>query len=98
MKDFLDALVVRFEGLEDHLNALDAAIGDGDHGTTMLKGLRAAAASPDAPAKAFRKAAGGASGSSRVGALLDTFHLNIEEKDIAAAIIGAGERLVHFHV
>ncbi|MEM8658775.1 MAG: sugar phosphate isomerase/epimerase [Pseudomonadota bacterium] len=39
-----------------------------------------------------------ASGSSRVGALLDTFHLNIEEKDIAAAIIGAGERLVHFHV
>lgn len=63
MKDFLDALVVRFEGLEDHLNALDAAIGDGDHGTTMLKGLRAAAASPDAPAKAFRKAAGGASGS-----------------------------------
>ncbi len=39
-----------------------------------------------------------ASGSKRVGALLDTFHLNIEEKDIGAAIRGAGERLVHFHV
>lgn len=39
-----------------------------------------------------------ASGSTRVGALLDTFHLNIEEKDIKSAIIGAGDRLVHFHV
>lgn len=39
-----------------------------------------------------------ASGSDRVGALLDTFHLNIEEKDIAAAIAGAADRLVHFHV
>lgn len=39
-----------------------------------------------------------ASGSDRVGALLDTFHLNIEEKDIKSAITSAGERLVHFHV
>ncbi|MBY4893571.1 sugar phosphate isomerase/epimerase [Rhodobacteraceae bacterium N5(2021)] len=39
-----------------------------------------------------------ASGSTRVGALLDTFHLNIEEKDIGAAIAGAGDQLVHFHV
>ncbi len=39
-----------------------------------------------------------ASGSSRVGALLDTFHLNIEEKDIAAAIVDTGDKLVHFHV
>jgi D-psicose/D-tagatose/L-ribulose 3-epimerase len=39
-----------------------------------------------------------ASGSSHVGALLDTFHLNIEEKDITAAIAHAGDRLVHFHV
>ena len=39
-----------------------------------------------------------ASGSDRVGALLDTFHLNIEEKDVGAAIRGAGDRLVHFHV
>ena len=39
-----------------------------------------------------------ASGSSRVGVLLDTFHLNIEEKDIRSAIAGAGDRLFHFHV
>ena len=39
-----------------------------------------------------------ASGSKRVGALLDTFHLNIEEKDVETAIVHAGERLVHFHV
>ena len=58
----LDACVARFEDLEDALNALDAATGDGDHGTTILKGLRAAARAGEAPEKAFRKAAGGASG------------------------------------
>jgi D-psicose/D-tagatose/L-ribulose 3-epimerase len=39
-----------------------------------------------------------ATGSAHVGALLDTFHLNIEDKDIRGAIAGAGDRLVHFHV
>lgn len=39
-----------------------------------------------------------ATGSARIGALLDTFHLNIEEKDIGAAIAGAADKLVHFHV
>lgn len=39
-----------------------------------------------------------ASGSDRVGALLDTFHLNIEEKDITQAITNAADKLVHFHV
>ena len=39
-----------------------------------------------------------ASGSDRVGVLLDTFHLNIEETDIAAAIEATGTKLVHFHV
>ena len=39
-----------------------------------------------------------ASGSRNVGALLDTFHLNIEEKDIRSAIGSAGDRLAHFHV
>lgn len=60
--DFLARLVERFTVLEPHLNALDAATGDGDHGATILKGLRAAAAAPDAPGLAFRNAAGGASG------------------------------------
>jgi D-psicose/D-tagatose/L-ribulose 3-epimerase len=31
------------------------------------------------------------------GVLLDTFHMNIEEKDQAAAIRLVGEKLVHFH-
>lgn len=39
-----------------------------------------------------------ASGSKHVGVLLDTFHLNIEEKDIDGAIRHAGDKLVHFHV
>lgn len=39
-----------------------------------------------------------ATGSDRIGVLLDTFHLNIEEKDILAAIAKTGDRLFHFHV
>ena len=31
------------------------------------------------------------------GILLDTFHMNIEEKDQAAAIRLVGDKLVHFH-
>lgn len=63
MHAFLSDLVLRFEGLEGRLNTLDAATGDGDHGTTILKGLRAAAQVDASPEKAFRRAAGGASGS-----------------------------------
>lgn len=73
--DLLDRLVARFQVLEPDLNALDAAIGDGDHGTTILKGLRAAAAAPDIAVTAFRTAAGGASGtifSLLLGALVQT--------------------------
>lgn len=32
-----------------------------------------------------------------VGIHLDTFHMNIEERDLAHAIKSAGDRLVHFH-
>lgn len=39
-----------------------------------------------------------AAGSERVGVLLDTFHLNIEEKDVHKAIVDTGKHLVHFHV
>lgn len=39
-----------------------------------------------------------ATGSPHIGVLLDSFHLNIEEKDIIAAIALAGDRLFHFHV
>ena len=37
-------------------------------------------------------------GSSHIGLLLDTFHLNIEDKDPPAAIRATGSRLAHFHV
>lgn len=36
-------------------------------------------------------------GSPRVGALIDTFHANIEEKDVAAAFKIAGKHLKHVH-
>ena len=39
-----------------------------------------------------------ATGSDRIGVLLHTFHMNMEEKDIAKAIGDSGDRLVHFHV
>ncbi len=32
-----------------------------------------------------------------VGVLLDTFHMNIEEKDLGKAIRTTGKRLIHFH-
>jgi dihydroxyacetone kinase len=67
---------------EDELGRLDAAAGDGDHGTTMVRGLRAAVAAADKAdgsagqllaeaGAAFADAAGGASGA-LVGALLST--------------------------
>lgn len=48
---------------EQRLNQLDADIGDGDHGSTMVRGLKAAVAADDGrQAKAFMRASGGASG------------------------------------
>ena len=32
-----------------------------------------------------------------IGLLLDTFHMNIEEKSISKAIMNAGRRIYHFH-
>ena len=39
-----------------------------------------------------------ATGSDRIGVLLDTFYMNMEEKDIRTAIAATGPRLKHFHV
>jgi D-psicose/D-tagatose/L-ribulose 3-epimerase len=36
-------------------------------------------------------------GHPRVGVLFDTFHANIEEKDLGAAIIGLGRHIKHVH-
>ncbi|MEX0345546.1 MAG: DAK2 domain-containing protein [Rhizobiaceae bacterium] len=60
---FFTALHSRYLQEADRLNALDAAVGDGDHGTTMLRGLTKAVAAEDGKrAKAFMRASGGASG------------------------------------
>ncbi|AFR28928.1 sugar phosphate isomerase/epimerase family protein [Arthrobacter sp. Rue61a] len=37
-------------------------------------------------------------GRDNVGLMLDTFHMNIEEKNIAAAITSAGDKVFHFQV
>lgn len=90
---FFKSLATRFEGLEDDLNALDAATGDGDHGSTILKGLRAAADVPDGAAKAFRMAAGGASGSlfsALIGALEKVITGSEQLQD---ALAGAADRV-----
>ena len=61
---FYHDLAERLADLEAELNRLDAATGDGDHGTTMLRGLNAARQAPAGEeTKAFRRASGGASGS-----------------------------------
>jgi D-psicose/D-tagatose/L-ribulose 3-epimerase len=39
-----------------------------------------------------------ATGSKHIGVLLDSFHMNIEEKDPPAALRAAGDTLVHYHV
>lgn len=59
---FFRSLRTLFAEHEAALNSLDQAVGDGDHGSTMLRGLEAAAAAPAAHGKAFARAAGGASG------------------------------------
>ncbi|MEP2531497.1 dihydroxyacetone kinase subunit L [Shimia sp.] len=60
---FFTRLLAVFTEQMAHLNALDAAVGDGDHGSTMLRGLTKAAAAEDGRrAKAFMRASGGASG------------------------------------
>ncbi len=69
---WLAALPQLFAAQEGQLNRLDGQAGDGDHGTTLLRGLTAAAQSlvvQDTPAQqlaafgaALRRSAGGASG------------------------------------
>lgn len=44
------------------------------------------------------RAIAAATGSKRIGVLLDTFHMNMEEKSPAEAILNCGNRLAHFHV
>ena len=78
-----------FAAVEDELEAHDVTLG-----LEAINRFETDLVNTSAEAVAMAKA----SGSKRVGVLLDTFHLNIEEKDISAAITGAADNLVHFHV
>jgi len=94
-KDFYTALLSHFEALEQELNLLDAATGDGDHGATIVKGLRAIVEDGGnaAPAKVFRRGAGGASGSlfaQIIGALDQVLQ---QEKTVSTALQDAADRI-----
>ncbi len=91
---FFSLLQQRFAELEAELNRLDAATGDGDHGSTMLKGLTAGANAGDgAGAKAFRGAAGGASGS-LFGVVLGELETWLAEPgDLAASLEAAAGKV-----
>ncbi len=78
-----------FAALDGHLQSHDVTLG-----IEAINRFETDLVNTSAEAVAMAEA----SGSERVGALLDTFHLNIEEKDITAAIVQAADRLVHFHV
>lgn len=82
VRRWLALALERIAAQEEELGRLDAAAGDGDHGATMVRGLRAAVAAADKAegnagqllveaGAAFADAAGGASGA-LVGALLST--------------------------
>ncbi|SNT75662.1 DAK2 domain-containing protein [Paracoccus seriniphilus] len=83
---YFNALREKVAGDMAHLNALDAALGDGDHGTTLLRGLTSAARAAEGQrAKAFMRASGGASGT-LFGLVLHEIEQHLE----AGADLGAG--------
>ena len=91
---FFSGLARHFRELEQPLNALDAAIGDGDHGAAMRRGLEAvAAAEPGVAAQAFRGAAGGASGA-LFGALIGGIEAALEgRQDLPSALEHAAAQI-----
>lgn len=81
---FFGALQTVFADEEERLNALDRAVGDGDHGSTMRRGIEAAAAAQAAHGKAFARVAGGASGT-LFGALFDQLESVLDESSADGA-------------
>ena len=91
---FYTALVTHFEALEQDLNKLDAATGDGDHGSTLVKGLRAIVADDrNAPVKVFRRAAGGASGSLFAQLIRAFDQVLHQQQDLSVALQNAADRI-----
>ncbi len=92
--------IALFQEKEQELGRLDAAAGDGDHGTTMLRGLTAAVAAIDAQGPcsggellvcagdAFADAAGGASGA-LFGALFATVGRKLPASDVSPDAVSA---------
>lgn len=93
------AVFARFEENEEQLGKLDAAAGDGDHGRTVVRGMRAAVAATGqtgdpgsrlvAAGLAFSEAAGGASGA-LYGALIEAVGSAVGSGASVAAAIRAG--------
>ncbi|MEX0345547.1 MAG: sugar phosphate isomerase/epimerase family protein [Rhizobiaceae bacterium] len=78
------------------LSRLDGVLAD--HGVTLgieaLNRFESDLTSTAAEACAIARA----TSSKHIGVLLDSFHMNIEEKDPPAALRAAGSTLVHYHV
>ena len=91
---FFARLLEKFTAEMAHLNALDAAVGDGDHGSTMLRGLtKAASAEEGRRAKAFMRASGGASGT-LFGLILIAIEAHLDSgADLATGLRTACERI-----
>ena len=94
----LEAMAAVLAEMETHLGDLDAVAGDGDHGTTMTRGMEAAVrggrrAGPDAGAvlvaagMAFADAAGGASGALWGSGLTTVGNCLAGEKSCGAAAV-----------
>ncbi|MDC6454373.1 DAK2 domain-containing protein [Planktomarina temperata] len=91
---FFARLLEKFTAEMAHLNALDAAVGDGDHGSTMLRGLtKAASAEEGRRAKAFMRASGGAS-ATLFGLILIAIEAHLDSgADLATGLRTACERI-----
>ena len=78
-EEFFQALHEEAGVRMQEFNALDAAIGDGDHGSTLARGLSGAAAADNGRrAMAFMRASGGASGT-LFGLVLHEIELHLDD-------------------
>lgn len=101
VRQIFQALLDRLTAAEEELGKLDAAAGDGDHGTGMTRGMRAAVnalenAPPETPApqlfmqagSAFADAAGGSSGA-LYGMILTAIGQKIGAAPTATSVVTA---------